>query len=1293
MMGESVEGSGPTLDGNFGLRGGRLPRSRVHRDLFPIPLLEDLPPLLHDGRRSVRRHRVRERDRGRVNSSLAALNWMSGWKFCEDIPRGRVDASFTQGEVQARVEGLVAERREPTDLDTPEGALRQLLRGRSPYDLGDVAVNIAPFRMESVSLPSSVSGCPRLIDVLPPGPRAHLEGYQQRMLRDDVSPSDITPARPHWDIALQRNKKSYFSLVRRLFSIGLVRVVERSLEEIGLFTVWKSDKTSQRLIVDARRSNCHFKPPPGVELLSSEGFGRVEVELPSSMQIQDDLGQAWLRDLVVRFGGADVKDCFHRFFVPTWLSEYFTLPPLPAHVVGLVGARRFESQGGVYGHDELITLGWAVLPMGYTWSLYYAQEANSHRCLEASSLSTLPSGPDALISDRGAAFVIDGGRKTAENIGQGAFVYVDNLGCIVHGTETKKVEARTGNIVGEWSESFESAGLLLHKSEVSEKTECLGVQLDGSKLRSTITDKRFWRTRQAVRGVLGLRRVSGWSLEVVIGHLTFCGLSNRSTLSCFHTVYRFISSCYTTPTPLWAEVRSELVCFLGLLELLRADWWLPWSPEVHQSDSSLSGWGVKHATWPVATVAACGRISERSRFKRLGAHSAREHALSAAGLKRLDSGSWVASEAEGWEDDLKSFSVKGSFPEVPKEGLRESLWKTCVLGPWIRKEKIFLLEARSVVRSIQRVCNSVYGHDCRCLFLGDNMGVILSFARSRSSDFETLVQVRKGCAYLLARNVKGHFRWIPSELCSADLDSRETTGDSKILTHTLEPYLFQGLEGTSTSAPWDHRLRVIGTHGTEEKEDDRIDERGEEELSAATSRASGEGGAVEKEELGGGHVSDHEGEVGEVWSADLGQRARGPRSVPSRNRERARRRCREKFGIDGQQHVREVGREKKREVAQQRRAARKEKEEIVRHGDGGCRSTRWEPPREQSDQSAWGRPLQELHREVQGLLCREKLDTFTAHDVDTSMVKYFNIMFLIGKQPTFGEYTLAAWMHTDPNYSRLGSQKLPRAWRAVRGWKKLSPHRTRRPQSMPIWAAMAWRMVVHHERQMGVFLLTCLSSYCRPGELMSLRRCDLIPPVKGTTKAWSLLLFPEEELRESKTGQFNDSISLDSVSLSFLTKDYIKMHQPQSVCCAWSFTYPEFLQEWKRCTEELGLQRLDLVPYQLRHSGPSIDLARGTRSLGEAQKRGRWAGVKSMNRYERRGRLGQDYQTLTESQKSTFEIAEKSLEAIFSGHRHEARLPAVGWLAKGSSSQISSAAAEQSQPRAIVWDWQRDNGK
>ena len=120
-------------------------------------------------------------------------------------------------------------------------------------------------------------------------------------------------------------------------------------------------------------------------------------------------------------------------------------------------------------------------------------------------------------------------------------------------------------------------------------------------------------------------------------------------------------------------MRSELECFFGLLEFLFCDWWLPWSPEVHQRDSSLEGRGVKHATWPTELVAECSRASERARFKRCGEHSARVHALSAAALKRQDGGSWIATEQSGLEKDLGSFVVRCSFPEVPAAGLRESL--------------------------------------------------------------------------------------------------------------------------------------------------------------------------------------------------------------------------------------------------------------------------------------------------------------------------------------------------------------------------------------------------------------------------------------------------------------------------------------------------------------------------------------------------------------------------------------------------------------------------------------------
>ena len=68
-------------------------------------------------------------------------------------------------------------------------------------------------------------------------------------------------------------------------------------------------KDTQRLIIDARLSNLHFLPPPGVSLVTSEGLSRVEVALEN-----DDVDPGELPRLAgLHLGLADVKDALHRF--------------------------------------------------------------------------------------------------------------------------------------------------------------------------------------------------------------------------------------------------------------------------------------------------------------------------------------------------------------------------------------------------------------------------------------------------------------------------------------------------------------------------------------------------------------------------------------------------------------------------------------------------------------------------------------------------------------------------------------------------------------------------------------------------------------------------------------------------------------------------------------------------------------------------------------------------------------------------------------------------------------------
>ena len=102
-------------------------------------------------------------------------------------------------------------------------------------------------------------------------------------------------------------------------------------------------------------------------------------------------------------------------------------------------------------------------------------------------------------------------------------------------------------------------------------------------------------------------------------------------MSVFHTCYRFCRVHYAEVAPLWPSVREEVRAWKGLMIFLL--WGRRWSELVTQSDASEQGRGVRTSFWTQSQVSAVGRIAERSRF-RFSGHSARESALSAAGLVR-----------------------------------------------------------------------------------------------------------------------------------------------------------------------------------------------------------------------------------------------------------------------------------------------------------------------------------------------------------------------------------------------------------------------------------------------------------------------------------------------------------------------------------------------------------------------------------------------------------------------------------------------------------------------------------
>ena len=107
-----------------------------------------------------------------------------------------------------------------------------------------------------------------------------------------------------------------------------------------------------------------------------------------------------------------------------------------------------------------------------------------------------------------------------------------------------------------------------------------------------------------------------------------------------------------------------------------------------------------------------------------------------------------------------------TYEEIPAEYLRRTLWSESFKGRWRDPEDMSVLEIRTVVKAVFDLLKFPHVHHHRLLFLGDNMGVVFSYARSRSQSFKFIVQLRKICSLCLIVNIKVHFRLIPSKSLS-----------------------------------------------------------------------------------------------------------------------------------------------------------------------------------------------------------------------------------------------------------------------------------------------------------------------------------------------------------------------------------------------------------------------------------------------------------------------------------------------------------------------------------------------
>ena len=727
--------------------------------IFPLPQVVRPEVVgLSSGGHAVQRRRRACRQRDEVNDALFSLNWLAGFR---EPPGDTADIgsapTVLQEEVQARVRRRAAALIPDDVIPPPQTAFHELLRGRDMYNMSTANPNLATFTsVAGISIPSDLSGSPFLDDVLPARLQPWVDGPLQRLVRD---PSEFDPEfeaslpAPYWDMALKRSHRKFIRLMRALLRIGLVRALPRgaALESAGLFFVHKAKKKSLRLIIDARRANARFRTPPGVALCTSEGLSRIEVDSPNNFE-DDPEG------LAVFLGVADVQDAFHRFRLRDNMAVYFGLGSARLADLRCDSLLLSDVATDVGGCVDLV---WASLPMGFSWSLYFCQTINEAK------MGTIPELHDStLMTDRGRAAVLR--RHSGTSAPCAHFVYVDNLGIISTSSH------RVATALSQTTNLFDEAGLLTHEHSVtSEKSEALGVCLDGRRLETRVSTKRYWKVRRALDFALSLRRLPGHVWRIILGHLTFVGLVCRDSLSCFSAIYGFIERHDTDTVPLWPTARQELERFRGLMPLLASEWSAEWSPLVMSTDASEEACGVTGSFWPPAVVAYHGRLSERRRFARVASTQARSHFDLQCCLEAFDATS-LRTDEDKMLQESEPWVVDPEFVEIPVGLLRGDSWSELVRRRWVKTDNILLLEARALLRGLEVHLALAPKGPRRILMLTDNMSVCLSFSRRRAINFKLLCAIRKFSGTCMALGLSVSVRWIPSEWNTADPPSRMT---------------------------------------------------------------------------------------------------------------------------------------------------------------------------------------------------------------------------------------------------------------------------------------------------------------------------------------------------------------------------------------------------------------------------------------------------------------------------------------------------------------------------------------
>lgn len=276
--------------------------------------------------------------------------------------------------------------------------------------------------------------------------------------------------------------------------------------------------------------------------------------------------------------------------------------------------------------------------------------------------------------------------------------------------------------------------------------------------------------------------------------------------------------------------------------------------------------------------------------------------------------------------------------------------------------------------------------------------------------------------------------------------------------------------------------------------------------------------------------------------------------------------------------------------------------------------------------------------------------------LDLKIADYLDALLLKGAQRTEAEYAVSAVRAMLPQYSGRSGVGLPRAERALKGFRRLRPSKSRYPMPWPLTAATIMALWALNQSQMALMVLLLHVCYLRPGEARQLRVEDLLAP-GVQSKAWAVVIAPQSRGEVSKTLTSDDTIFIDWPSWVGALLSELKQGRQGH-----EFLFPgpptSMRQEWSKIQEALGVPNACL--YQLRHGGASSDVLYRRRPMLEVMARGRWSSQATLKRYCKAGKLEYLLGRLTDANRRYAMWCDRNLEAVLAGGRPARLPPAMG---------------------------------